>query len=267
MKKQTERNGGPDTESTREDGRSVDPVSTTAVNGENNGILNIDTTTSTRSELPVPKAMANRNKKKGFLREMANVQGTKTVFGEDAQGSSTPLKNVNPSIVESTPNATPNRSTTWAQSRVIPPSELEVLPSNVFVTHVEYQRNGWTPRQRNQRGGQDALVDTSSNYVDGNAGIEESEEMDEEALFNDSMAVDAVEISPREESVSISAPAIRNIDNDTDVWTTAETRFDNLSSLTAGSFPSEGAVLAWKVRNRVINARHEHGLTYAGTTT
>jgi hypothetical protein len=53
-----------------------------------------DITTFTTSELPVPKSMANRNKKKGFMKEMQNAQGTKIVFGSDAQASSTPVADV-----------------------------------------------------------------------------------------------------------------------------------------------------------------------------
>lgn len=43
-------------------------------------------------ELPVPRDMANRNKKKGFLREMLGVQGTKTVF-EDAVSAASAVSN------------------------------------------------------------------------------------------------------------------------------------------------------------------------------
>jgi hypothetical protein len=60
----------------------IPAIHRTQANGSNVPVVN-GTTTLTTSALPVPKAMANRNKKKGFLKEMMAVQGTKTVFDDD----------------------------------------------------------------------------------------------------------------------------------------------------------------------------------------
>lgn len=226
-------------ERTRGPDRTVGNSATT-LNGQAGG----NSVTNTQLESPVP-TLANQNKKKGSLKELQNIQGTKTIFGIDAQASSTPLKDLKSSTAKSTPNPTPSRSSTWAQSRVIPPSELEVLPSNVFVTHVEYQRNGWTPRQRNQRGVQKALIDTST-VVDVDAGVDETEDMDEEAFLNDSMAVNEAETN----HVQLLEDAQTSDDVNEDIWTVAESRFDTLPPLKAGSMPCEGTVLAWKVCGR-----------------
>lgn len=129
---------------------------------------------------------------------------------------------------------------------MIPPSELEVLPSNVFFTHVEYQRNGWTPRQRSQRAGKNNLVDTSTAQDEADVGIDQTEDMDEEALLNDSVAVDDGQISRANQSDSPLALDATN----SDIWTFAESRFDTLPPLKTGSMPSEGTVLGWKVRSR-----------------
>ena len=206
---------------------------------------NGETITDTQSELPVPKAMANRNKKKGFLKEMANIQGKKTVFGTEAQGSSIPLQRPTTPTADSTPAATPNRSVAWTQSRVIPPSELEILPSNVFVTHVEYQRHGWTPRNRNSRQRQTEVVNASSNRVGASAETDGEGNMDEEQLLND----DSVALDNGEQSTTL--PTKETLPSDgaeEDIWTNADTRFDSLTAPMTGSTSGLGTVLAWKVR-------------------
>lgn len=204
--------------------------------------------TSTQSELPVPKSMANRNKKKGFLKEMVNVQSTRTVFGDDAQGSSTPLKNHKGTITaDTTMSSTPNQSSSQVQSRVIPPSELEVLPSNVFVTHVEYQRKGWTPRQRNQRTGHNETHDTSRKEDETEITADEDDGVDEEEQTN------GFTTAAGEDS------AIERADQqdvtEEDIWTIADTRFGDLPILATERVLREGSILAWKVCHHYCNSQ------------
>ncbi|ORY21466.1 hypothetical protein BCR39DRAFT_553546 [Naematelia encephala] len=89
------------------------------------------------SELPVPKDMSNRNKKKGFLEEMKAVQPTRTIFNESEQLL---IPNGN---AESQTNGT-HLDSTPIRHNVVPPSQTD-LPSNMFVTSKEFRKpmGGW----------------------------------------------------------------------------------------------------------------------------
>lgn len=204
-----------------------------------------DVTTFTTSELPVPKSMANRNKKRGFMKEMNNVQGTKTVFGADAQASSTPVAEVptkdgNESTMILTPQLTGNTTMT---RRVLPPSEMD-LPNNVFVTHQVYDRHGWKPRGRAAR------------HRAENAAVEEEVEEEEQEMDLD---VEEDEVEDAKDFVVPSGPVglphgavdlftpTKGYNDDDNMWTKAEERFDDLPIIHCLSQPAKGSIIAWKV--------------------
>jgi hypothetical protein len=201
-----------------------------------------DITTFTTSELPVPKSMANRNKKKGFMKEMQNAQGTKIVFGSDAQASSTPvadvpIDNINETTVL-TPQPTGNSIT---QRRVLPPSEMD-LPSNVFVSHQVYDRRGWTPRGRAARHRAEAA-----------AAAEEEEEMEmemdveeEEEEPKQPIPMSAVPVDLPNGAVDLFSPA-KGYSDDDNMWTKAEERFDELPIIDRQTLPAKESIIAWKV--------------------
>lgn len=131
----------------------------------------ITTTTFTVPGLPVPLEMANGNKKKGFLKEMLAVQGTKTVFADAATNHAqapTAATEVHTSAVRPEPPATSSAETEAfppsalnltpprpsRQTRMLAPSEQTDLPSNVFVTSQVYE---WRRDQgRRKKGGKDS---------------------------------------------------------------------------------------------------------------
>ncbi|OXC61851.1 hypothetical protein C358_02709 [Cryptococcus neoformans MW-RSA852] len=140
--------------------------------------FNEGTTTFTTPELPIPRDMSNKNKKKGFLREMAGLRGKKTVFHADTDGVSASLPDIATEVDQSPSSAFPlggsgnhlqsqqnlfqgdwtldgifhedavdgdnqrhlnfSTSTPLRSLRNIPPSELTSLPDNVFVTRTEF---------------------------------------------------------------------------------------------------------------------------------
>lgn len=206
---------------------------------------NGDRVTPTRSELPVPSAMANRNKKKGFLKEMASMQGTKTVFGDDAQGSSTPLKQLEHGPDES--HIAPGISTSLSsrsQTRVIPPSE-KVLPSNVFVTHVEYERKGWTPRQRKS---DNRRSHNSQRSLAQNEPVAGDEEEGEQRGENDLVGLNL------DQSLGTAEPegVVGQSENE---WAVAESHFDSLPPLLPSSIVVAGNIVAWKVSSASANTQ------------
>lgn len=122
--------------------------------------------------------MSNKNKKKGFLREMAGLRGKKTVFHADTDGVSASLPDIATEVDQTPSSAFPlggsgnhlqsqqnlfqgdwtldgtfhedavdgdnqrhlnfSTSTPLRSLRNIPPSELTSLPDNVFVTRTEF---------------------------------------------------------------------------------------------------------------------------------
>jgi hypothetical protein len=200
-----------------------------------------DVTSFTTSELPVPKSMANRNKKKGFMKEMLNAQGTKIVYGTDAQASSTPVADV-PIIVDDSTVLTPQPTgTSTTQRRVLPPSEMD-LPSNVFVTHQVYDRRGWTPRGRAARHRAEA------------AAVEEDEEeemememdVEEEVVEEPKQSIPVVPVDLPNGAVDLFSPAKGFMDDD-NMWTKAEERFDELPLIDLQSLPAKESIIVWKV--------------------
>jgi len=226
------------------------------LNGGNQGIINQDgdgkdetgpeqlslgdVTTFTTSELPVPKSMANRNKKRGFMKEMQNAQGTKIVFGSDAQASSTPVADVPIKEVDDTTVLTPQptgNSTT--QRRVLPPSEMD-LPSNVFVSHQVYDRRGWTPRSRaaRHRAEAQALEEEEEEEMEMEMDVEEEEE--------EKQPISAIPVDLPNGAVDLFSPA-KGYSDDDNMWTKAEERFDELPIIDLQSLPAKESIIAWKV--------------------
>jgi hypothetical protein len=203
-----------------------------------------DITTFTTSELPVPKSMANRNKKRGFMKEMQNAQGTKIVFGSDAQASSTPVADIPIDNINETTVLTPQPTgTSTMQRRVLPPSEMD-LPSNVFVSHQVYDRRGWTPRGRAARHRAEAAVAVEQ---------EEEEEMEmemdveeEEEEPKQPIPMSAVPVDLPNGAVDLFSPA-KGYSDDDNMWTKAEERFDELPIIDRQSLPARESIIAWKV--------------------
>jgi hypothetical protein len=201
-----------------------------------------DITTFTTSELPVPKSMANKNKKRGFMKEMQNAQGTKIVFGSDAQASSTPVSDVPIKDIDDTTVLTPQPTgISITQRRVLPPSEMD-LPSNVFVSHQVYDRRGWTPRSRAARHRAEA------------AAVEEEEEeemememdVEEEEEPKHPIPTPAVPVDLPNGGVDLFSPE-KGYSDDDNMWTKAEERFDELPMIDLQSLPAKESIIAWKV--------------------
>jgi hypothetical protein len=203
-----------------------------------------DITTFTTSELPVPKSMANRNKKKGFMKEMQNAQGTKIVFGSDAQASSTPVADVPIDNINDTTVLTPQPTgTSMTQRRVLPPSEMD-LPSNVFVSHQVYDRRGWTPRGRAARHRAEAAAaveEEEEEEMEMEMDVEEEEEEPKQPI-----PMSAVPVDLPNGAVDLFSPA-KGYSDDDNMWTKAEERFDELPIIDLQSLPAKESIIAWKV--------------------
>ena len=165
--------------------------------------------------------MANRNKKKGFLKEMMGVRGSKTVFNEEGGGRV--------QILEVAGNAGGDkvgeeeghsRLEKGAGRRALPPSVRQGLPSNVFVTSREFTRPLNAERRsdldRRDRGA--AAEEVWEGNSDGEQGL---------------------------------LPNGHGVDKVVRMWERAERGFDALETLTSVNTSTasliEGALVAWKV--------------------
>ncbi len=169
----------------------------------------------------VPSDMANRNKKKGFLREMRELRGSKTVFDE-RRDDTVPEATVNGddvldiSVMEMAAAQEEKRSGRWP----IPPSERSGLPSNVFVTSQEFKRTR-VDRRPNGHAEKDVRAE-----------VEEEEEMEgvqEEAIQN----------------------GHSEIDEAMELWKRAEADYETLEALNSDKLEllKAGSLIAWKVRD------------------
>ncbi|RSH90107.1 hypothetical protein EHS25_001440 [Saitozyma podzolica] len=221
------------------------------------GIHVLATTTPTNPGLQMPKEMANRNKRKGFFKEMNALQGTRTVFSDQAaaaaaaavavvsgrrledgeheehgvHGDGTPRRVKQLALVgvhtpmTSTPTTTPGTTPRTAiLPRIVPPSE-KVLPSNVFVTSREFERVR-PPRD---------VVNGYANGVD---------RATEEAEAGEAGEAEEYQAGVQAEEVQAGVQA----EDDEAMWSRVEQSWDRLPVLISeelGHF-KQGTLVAWK---------------------
>ena len=218
----------------------------------------VSTSTTTPSIVSTTTGMANRNKKKGFLKEMSGTQGMKTVFNTPSStadaiqlaptsrtlpATQTPshfaIKDVGTGVSgqSSSVNGTPRGS---RPNRIISPSEIDSLPENVFVSSMEFQAP-----PRNNRGRQS---DTNGFQAYQYQYQENHEEISAEQT---SKVVETTQDEPVSaapvESASQSKP------DESLLRTKVEIAFDAFEDLSRASIKTlpQGALIAWRV-SRVI---------------
>jgi hypothetical protein len=207
-----------------------------------------DVISLTRSELPVPKFMANRNKKKGFMKEMSNVQGTKIVFGETVLPLSEPTQvglgsevEVQAALGQLPVLLTPQKEPiTAVPRRVLPPSEMD-LPSNVFVTHQVYDRRGWQPKGKAAK----RRAKVVEEEVEADDEDEDENEQEEEKVKENEQPLPTTPNQVHEE-------ALGDTIGYEDMWTKAENRFEDLPIINKSSLPAKESIIAWKVRQILL---------------
>ena len=222
---------------------------TPPINGDDRALLNeISTTTFTNPGLPVP-AMSNRNKKKGFLKEMMTVRGTKTVFGQGEMlngRENLPVDAGEEDAIHtpSKPNGYINRVGNSSSNkrkfvRVIAPSQLEVIPNNVFVSSMEFS----IPRRR-----ADGRRETNSDHASCNDEEMSRQGAKEGNLLMGAMTVDQTATMPN----GYGGGEIVDASQEDLLWIKVGVAFDALEDLTPAllSQMEQGTLLAWKVRSK-----------------
>ena len=188
-----------------------------------------DGQSSNTSPAFVPIGVSNRNKKKGFLKEMMQVRGTKTVFELDTAQSTQTFElehgsTAQPVDIDTVPS--PNNPT--KRPKWIAPSDLESLPDNVFVTSMEFRRPDRTRQpQTDHRAISQSGVTAPLNQTNGHINQE------------DALTFESAE----------------KLDDVSQFFEDLEERFDNLPSVRQWSDITRGTCITWKVSLTLNAAR------------
>lgn len=218
------------------------------------------TTTTTQDVAISTGGLMNRNKKKGFLKDMSAMQRTKTIFGpnecialdtapDPGMGQVGDISMNSMGTFEPDYESTPNnkvkggRQAKRAQwTRVIPPSEIDDLPSNVFVSSAEFTAPR-TDYRRNRKSAATREEEGSAAAED--AEEEEQEEEDLEAVRNDVMATESAGLT---QSVAEHGQNLEMTPKEL-AWAKVEIAFEALDNVSVTKTPpcSVGTTVAWKV--------------------
>lgn len=201
------------------------PVEIPHVNGVSEG-------RTTQQEIVVPGAVANRNKKKGFLKDMAGLLRTKTTFSSDPQNANEEGGAADQAINGDAPSH--RAGGTW--THIVPPSEQKGLPSNVFVSTQEF-----TAPRRNQYKPQDKVVANGS----GSPLTEIQEEVQGglvERIADANTEAETIN-SPVEETRAAQEDPVDL------AWSKIDVALDVLDNLDASTWQENklGTIIAWKV--------------------
>lgn len=234
-----------------------------------------DTTSEARPDYPVPN-MVNKNKKKGFMKEMLPQKGMKTIFAQGVEVASAPIPEApaasssvfglsqEPDVIprgpglETTSGGKKNedrinqqlhrKDTQRKWQKIIPPSELDDLPPNVFVTSMTFEapRRDQRPRKPQNNGYDDvSMWDVAMDAaVHGPSGAEEQEDEPAadlaEAMRSETEPVPAVARVAEEVTPAID-PEL--------VWAKVEVALEVLDNLTASALETleSDSVIAWRV--------------------
>ncbi|KAK8846621.1 hypothetical protein IAR55_005707 [Kwoniella newhampshirensis] len=230
--------------------RQADPPAQPVINGESPSLADTAEETGddvggvmtfTNPTLPLPREMSNRNKKRGFLKEMTAVKGTKIVFdggasagisvnhvngngngdveASDGQGDVSPdpewtMEDTtlpNGSEYDHDQSVAYPASSTPRRVKIVPPSQMTDLPSNVFVTSAEFARARSPGRRNGEYWGRNGHASGDAEKGEEEEGVEEAEEKDgpdEEGALNDT--------------------------SDEALWDRVEREFDNFRSISSG---------------------------------
>jgi hypothetical protein len=115
--------------------------------------------TETRQEVVLPAAVLNRNKKKGFLKDMANLQRVRTTFGQNESVIFDPDASVDTSMSAVDMNAAD-------QGDIVDSSSfLGALEDGAFAPNGTSTPNDQIPSRRRQRGGRRSTGGYKGNQV------------------------------------------------------------------------------------------------------
>jgi hypothetical protein len=220
--------------------------------------------------------MVNKNKKKGFMKEMLPQKGMKTIFAQGVEAASTPVpeapaaytpapglsqeQDVTPSVpgVETPSGGTKikdrhdqqlrRKDTQRKWQRIIPPSELDDLPPNVFITSMTFEapRRDQRPRKPQNNGYDDvSMWDVAMDGVVQGASGAEEQEVEPAAVLAEATRS---ETEPAPTVARAADEVIPAIDPEL-VWAKVEVALEVLDNLTASALETleSDSVIAWRV--------------------
>lgn len=233
------------------------------------------TTVPTTQQLPVPRQMENRNKKRGFLRDKGfQANGTKTVFAEgEGEGesdevvssgvngaSASPVPAPKEPTPEPQPQPQPQEDTSRSapptpirvpeptpHARLVPPSEKTNLPNNVFVTSRVFPFMTDNARRKKER----QRAERKEERREERQQQQQQQQQEEEADYSQGLPYgDADEDerrvpAPRESRANGHANGNASAEASGSMWTDVDAAFDSLPKVS--DTLAVGALVAWKV--------------------
>lgn len=180
-------------------------------------------------------SMGNKNKKKGYKQALAAPSSQKIIFGESSTPADPELPTDQPTILPPTPRRQETESGFFP--RLIPPSEKEDLPRNMFVTSVDVEEGMWGKKnKKKKRQSEPVQAEWVAPVLEQEIGPAYDDYGDIELDYGtgEGGAGDA----SRDDKVGLLDEAL---------WADAEARFEALPLVTVFSSLGPGALVAWKV--------------------
>lgn len=179
--------------------------------------------------------LRNKNKKKGFKRSMTGLVPSKIVFEDATPGSqSTPVDSIPPRLV------TPSEK-----------QELGLLPSNMFVTSVEVEREKRTKKRKKAQDSQNYGADLGNDWADNDQYLNEIPRTD--SILLDYGDPDSESRSHVGLEMGITKPGKSHSLRKYKCWIQIEKTWESSTPICDIAMLKNGSVIGWKVREIVLS--------------
>lgn len=193
----------------------------------------------------LPRDISNRNKRKGFLKDVGGMSRTRTVFDDtdEDSGSSKQIANGTNGMNGTNGPSVESQGRISRSSRIVPPSEIhgEALPSNVFVSSASFPFVNRPTTYHHDRPESHVARDVG----DGEAVAEDRTEKADQILATETQPV---QVGGAVENASVENSRDESSDTGA-IWTKVDRDFFSLPFLAtdvAFGLP-EGALVTWQV--------------------
>lgn len=189
-------------------------------------------------------SLQNKNKRRGFKHALTQGVPAKILFSDASQPAAEQSMDVD--VVEAALAPEPQRSSSRAQPRLVPPSEKQergLLPANMFVTSVDVEEGLWPAKGKKKKKKKAPVKEAQWDYEE------------EEQTFAGGLPYDDVPDVP----AAMPAAGVQDDSASTERVVVAA-RWDTLRKITEKEQVQVGTTVAWKVRALSSSCRCARGL-------
>lgn len=193
-------------------------------------------------------SLQNKNKRRGFKHALTQGVPAKILFSDASQPAADASMDVDADarVVEAALALEPQRSSSRAQPRLVPPSEKQergLLPANMFVTSVDVEEGLWPAKGKKKKKKKVPVKEAQWDYEE------------EEQTFAGGLPYDDVPEVP----AAVSAAGAQDDSVSTERVVVAA-RWDTLRKIVDKEQVQVGTNVAWKVRSLLSSRRSACGL-------